>query len=58
MIRNKEQLSPGCRVFFRSGPEPDVVQGDTGAPLSLKPATARKHTKPHRLKKPVKRDAT
>ncbi|SDT44207.1 hypothetical protein [Bradyrhizobium canariense] len=58
MIRNKEQLSPGCQAFFRSGPEPDVVQGDTGAPLNLKPATVRKHTRPHQLKKPVKRDAT
>ncbi|WP_424593883.1 hypothetical protein [Bradyrhizobium sp.] len=22
MIRNKSQLSPGCRAFFRPGPEP------------------------------------
>jgi len=58
MIRNKEQLSPGCRVFFRSGPEPEMVQGDSGAPLSIKPATSRRHTKPHSLKKPAKRDAT
>jgi hypothetical protein len=58
MIRNKEQLSPPCRVFFRSGPEPDLVQGDSGAPLSIKPAAARRHTKPHSLKKPAKRDAT
>ncbi|WP_249780906.1 hypothetical protein [Bradyrhizobium sp. dw_78] len=58
MIQNKERLSPGCRPFFRSGPEPDAAQGDDGAPLAAKPVTSRKHIKPHRVKKSVKRDAT
>jgi hypothetical protein len=26
MIRNKSQLSPECRVFFRPGPEAEVVR--------------------------------
>jgi len=43
MVRNKSQLSPGCRVFFRPGPEP----GDgaaAGAPTNIKPVSA--HKKP------------
>jgi hypothetical protein len=45
MVSKKEQLSPGCRVFFRPDPEPDA-----GAPLSIRPATAKKRhgAKPHR----------
>ena len=27
MIRNKSQLSPGCRVFFRAGPKPETAPG-------------------------------
>jgi hypothetical protein len=42
MVRNKSQLSPGCRVYFRSGPEPDVTPVAAGRPMSIKPATARK----------------
>ena len=42
MIARKDELSPGCRVFFRAGPEPVV---DTGAPINIRP-TARKHTAP------------
>jgi hypothetical protein len=48
MIRNKSQLSPGCRVFFRS-PEPERA---TTGPLSISPATARKPAKPRKSKKP------
>ena len=41
MVRNKSQLSPGCQVYFRPGPE-DAAVATTGAPISIKPATARK----------------
>jgi hypothetical protein len=43
MIRNKSQLSPECRAFFR--PEPEAV------PVELKPAVARKARRPHHIKK-------
>jgi hypothetical protein len=40
MVRNKEQLTPGCRVYFKpSEPEPAVR---AGMPLSIKPATSRR----------------
>jgi hypothetical protein len=26
MVRNKARLSPGCRQYFRSGPEPEEVE--------------------------------
>ena len=42
MIARKAELSPGCRVFFRPGPEPVA---DTGAPMNIRP-TARKHVAP------------
>jgi len=65
MIARKAELSPGCRVFFRDGPEPVV---DTGAPMNIRPhahrhvapkgAKAAKGIKPakspHRHKKPVR----
>jgi hypothetical protein len=59
MVRNKSQLSPGCRVYFRSGPEPDVTPVAAGRPMSIKPATARKpvSAKSRKSKKP-KPDAT
>jgi hypothetical protein len=41
MIQNKSQLSPGCRVYFRAGPEPDEV-------------AERKSIKPRKPKKPAK----
>ena len=40
MIARRAELSPGCRAFFRSGPEPVA-----DAPLSIRPA-ARKHSAP------------
>jgi hypothetical protein len=55
MIQNRDQLSPGCRAFFRS-PQADAAQGDDGAPV--RPAAARRHVKPHRVKRSIKRDAT
>jgi hypothetical protein len=52
MIARKAELSPGCAVFFRSGPEPRAA---AGAPINLRPA-AHKHVapKPHKHKKPAK----
>ena len=52
MIRNKSQLSPGCRVFFR-GPAPEAA-GATTEPLSIAPASERKPVKPKKSKKPAK----
>jgi hypothetical protein len=58
MIRNKSQLSPGCRVFFRAGPEPEAAPV-AGTPVDLKPTAARKSViKPHRIKKRAKPAAT
>lgn len=53
MVRNKSQLSPQCRAFFRAGPEREQG-GDR--PMSLRPAAAEK-VRAHRIKKP-KPDAT
>jgi len=39
MVRNQSQLSPGCRVYFRSEPEPVAK---AGMPLSIKPSASRK----------------
>ena len=60
MIRNKSQLSPGCRVFFRPEPEAAVTPVNVGRPLSITPATAKKpvSAKPQKPKKPVKPDAS
>jgi hypothetical protein len=42
MVRNKSQLSPGCRVYFTS-PEPEAAPvGVTTRPLSLKPQKSKK----------------
>jgi hypothetical protein len=62
MIRNKSQLSPGCRVYFRSEPErvPAATPVAAGRPLSISPASARKpvSAKPRKPKKPKKPAAT
>ena len=42
MIARKAELSPGCRVFFRSGPEPVA---NVGAPTNIRP-TMRRHVAP------------
>ena len=55
MIRNKSQLSPQCRVFFKNGPESGEAD-PPGRPMNLKPASAQK-SKSHRIKK-LKADAT
>jgi hypothetical protein len=56
MIRNKAQLSPGCRAFFRA-PEPErapvVTPVTSRKPVRLTPVTARKpiSVKPRKSKK-------
>jgi hypothetical protein len=43
MVAKKSQLSPECRRFFRSGPDPsEAAATQAGKPMSIKPATARK----------------
>ncbi len=42
MIRNKSQLSPGCRVFFRPEPELAASPMVAGRPLNIRPETSRK----------------
>jgi hypothetical protein len=37
MIRNKTQLSPGCRVYFKPGPE--EAAAIPGKPMSISPVT-------------------
>jgi hypothetical protein len=57
MVRNKAQLSPGCRVYFR--PDPEVAPVAAARPLSIKPASSQKGVgaKSRKPKKP-KPDAT
>ncbi|SHK17990.1 hypothetical protein SAMN05444159_2631 [Bradyrhizobium lablabi] len=52
MIRNKAQLSPGCRAFFR--PDPEVTPVTAGRPLTIKPASSHKpvSAKSRKTKKP------
>jgi hypothetical protein len=57
MAHNRDQLSPGCRAFFKDS-ESDAVQRDDGAPVNVRPASVHRHVKPHRVKRLVKRDAT
>lgn len=48
MIRNKAQLSPACRVFFRGGPEPrEASEREERRPVAVK----RKVHKSHKAKK-------
>jgi hypothetical protein len=56
MVRNKSQLSPGCRAFFRPDPDPAVTPVAAGKPLSIKPATSRRpvSAKPRKPGKPAK----
>lgn len=60
MIRNKARLSPGCRAFFRPGPEASETTGAPGRPLRIKPVSAHKGVgaKSKRHKKPAKSAAT
>ena len=60
MIRKKSQLSPGCRVFFRPGPEAAVTPVVAGRPLSIRPPSSRKpvSVRPRKSRKPVRSGAT
>jgi len=53
MVRNKSQLSPGCRVYFR--PDPEVVPAAAGRPLSIRPASAHRTGRSHTSRKSVKK---
>lgn len=44
MIQKKSQLSPQCRPFFRSGPEPVAGQPTNIRPVAAKPKPAKKTT--------------
>jgi hypothetical protein len=57
MVQKRDQLSPGCRAFFR-GPQAGARRDDDGDPVGVRPAVAHRHVKPHRVKRLVKRDAT
>ena len=52
MVRNKSLLSPGCRVFFRPGPE--VLPVEAGKPLSIRPET-HLGARAHRPRKPARK---
>jgi hypothetical protein len=54
MIRNKAQLSPECRVFFR--PEPAATPIAADRPLNIRPAASRKpdSANPGKPRKPTK----
>jgi hypothetical protein len=54
MVQNREQLSPGCRVFFRA-PQADAVRDEGGV---IRPAAVHRHVKPHRVRRSVRHDAT
>jgi hypothetical protein len=58
MIQNKSQLSPGCRVFFRSESDAAVTPVNVGRPMSIKPEDSRKpvSAKPRKSRKPAKPD--
>ena len=60
MVRNKSQLSPGCRVYFKPEPEAAVTPVTAGRPLTIRPTKARKpvSAKSRKPKKPVKPAAT
>jgi hypothetical protein len=56
MVAKKSQLSPECRRFFRSDPEPAaaVSSGAAGQPMSIKPVATRKaKAKPKKTAKPA-----
>ena len=60
MVAKKSQLSPQCRAFFRSGPEPsEAATAPAGRPLASAPATTTaKKSKPKAKKATAKPAAT
>lgn len=61
MIRNKSQLTPGCRVYFREPEDaPAVTPVAAGRPLSIGPVSSRKpvSAKPRKPRKPTKPGAS
>jgi len=58
MVAKKSQLSPQCRAFFRSGPEPSAAAAPAGRPLNIAPATTTAKKSKAKAKKPAKPAAT
>jgi hypothetical protein len=60
MIKNKSQLSPGCRAYFRPEPEAVLTPVNVGRPLSIKPVISKKpvSAKTQQAKKPARPDAS
>ena len=60
MIAKKSQLSPECRRFFRSDPEPVSAApvARAGKPMSIKPAATTTRKSKAKAKKTAKPDAT
>lgn len=58
MVRNRSQLSPGCRAQFRPDPEPSVAAGEPTSirPVARKPV-ASKARKPASKKPAAKKPA-
>jgi hypothetical protein len=56
MIRKRSQLSPGCRVYFRSSEPVAAPVTIARRPVRITPVTARKPVivKPKKTKKPAK----
>ena len=59
MVRRKSELSPGCRVYFRPGPE-DTAAVPATRRVSIKPVTVRQpaRAKSRKHKKPAKPTST
>lgn len=55
MVQKRDQLSPGCRVFFRA-PQADARRDDDRELVGIRAAAAHRHVKPHRVKRSAKRD--
>ena len=60
MIARRSQLSPECRRFFRSDPEPVAAApvARAGKPMSIKPAATTARKSKAKAKKTAKPDAT
>jgi hypothetical protein len=51
MVRQRSQLSPGCKAFFRE-PGPELTPVTARRPLVIRPHRAAKASKPKQPKKP------